>query len=167
VLVVRVLLPADATLKKAKHAVEDAFLSLSTTAATPVDLAYAKEARWVGDVASSESALGLATRLARGATLEGDRAILDAVSAADVRSAAQKFLGPLTRTVVEVYDPAKARLADDPKKPPKPKSETASPDAPKADKPKGDKPKGDKPKAEKPKGEKPKSDKKPGEGHHA
>lgn len=106
VFVVEVRLPDDAPMKKARHAVEDVFLALSTKAATGIELAHAKEASFVEVAATLDDPLAYASWLAAsGPKFDDARATLDAVTAEHVRSAAAKFLGPLTRCVIQVSDP--------------------------------------------------------------
>lgn len=109
VFVVDVRLPDDAPMKKARHAVEDVFLALSTKAATAIELAHAKEAGFVDVAASLDDPLAYAAWLAAsGPKFDDARATLDAVTAENVRAVAAKFLGPLTRCVIQVTDPKRA-----------------------------------------------------------
>ncbi|MFO0618467.1 MAG: hypothetical protein U0414_38090 [Polyangiaceae bacterium] len=114
---VEVGLPDATPLKKARHAVEDVFVALSTKAAVALDLAHAREAEWVDALAGLDDPLASADRLAAGARPLGDaREALEAVTPENVRAAAAKYLGPLTRAVVQVSDPAKAPASKTPKK---------------------------------------------------
>lgn len=109
VFVIEVDLPDDAPMKKARHAVEDAFVALSTKAATGIELAHAKEASFLDVAAMADDPSALAAWLAAGgARFEDVRVALDAVTSENVRAAAAKLLGPLTRSVVVVRDPARA-----------------------------------------------------------
>lgn len=126
VFVVEVDLPDTSPIKKAKHAVEGVFLATSTKAATPLELAHAREALWIDELTTLDDPIAFATRLldARSA-LEDRRATLEAVTPEAVRAAAAKFLGPLTRTVVELHDPARAPKQESPAKPSKPTEKPA------------------------------------------
>jgi len=102
-------LPSDADVSKAKHAVDDCLAELGKHAPGAPDVMRAKRDVSIARARELDSDDALAVHLARGGFAADEQQTLGALSAEEVPKVAARFLGPLTRSVVETRDPSRAK----------------------------------------------------------
>jgi predicted Zn-dependent peptidase len=110
VLSLDVELPLDADVGKAKKAIDEVLADAGKHGPAPADLARAKHALWGSRAGELDDPVALALRIARGdESLVAERARLESLKADDLPAIAARFLGPLTRSLVETRDPARPK----------------------------------------------------------
>ena len=101
--------PPDADVSKAKHAVDDCLAELGKHAPGAPEVMRAKRDVSIDRARELDGDVTLAEHLARGGFAADEQQTLGAVSAEDVPKIVARFLGPLTRSVVETRDPSRAK----------------------------------------------------------
>ncbi len=93
---------------KAKHAIDDLLADAGKHAASPAEIARAERALSIAEAAALDDPLVFARGIASDPTMPRDHQItLRAVTPERIEKAVARFLGPLTRSVVETHDPSR------------------------------------------------------------